>query len=306
MLEVTRGLGGGAGGAVVKREGGQGEGAMDLVGEVGDTRQFRRGGGMTRRHGAGSGPELLHEAEFFQHRHGGGAGGVFEDEAEFLADTLAGDGLEVGGVAKDGGTGGGFEGEVETGGETHSTQHAEVVFAEAGFGVADGAEGLGLDINLAPDEVVELAGAIIGEGVEEEAVAGEVAAKGVLFGGREVDRVGVAAVSVGAVGAEGGDFDLQALAVRLFDEEDDAEGGADLLAAGEEGEDLIGGGGSGHIVILGRAAHELVADTATGEVGGVAGGLQALDNAPGEVFGGDGHGGIVRRARKRGNEEMRK
>jgi hypothetical protein len=220
---------------------------------------------------------------------------VFEDETEFLADTLAGDGLEVGSVAEDGGTGGGIKSEVETGREADGTEHAEMVLAEARFGIANGAEGFGLDVGLAADEVVELAGAIIGQGVEKEAIAGEVAALGVLLGGGEVDGVRVAAVGVGAISAEGGDFDLEACAVVFVDEEDDAEGGANLLAAGEEVENLVRCGGGGDVVVFGGAAHELVADAAAGEVGGVAGGLEALDDAASEGFGGSGHGGIVRR-----------
>jgi hypothetical protein len=68
----------------------------------------------------------------------------------------------------------------------------------------------------------------------------------------------------------------------------------DLLAAGEEGEDLVGGGGGGDVVVLWGAVHELVADAAAGEVGDVAGGLEALDDAAGEGFGGREHEGIVR------------
>ena len=45
-------------------------------------------------------------------------------------------------------------------------------------------------------------------GIEEQAVDREVAALGVVLGGGERDAVGVAAVAVGGVGAEGGDFDL--------------------------------------------------------------------------------------------------
>ena len=61
------------------------------------------------------------------------------------------------------------------------------------------------EVLLAADVVDEQ----VVERVEEHAVDGEVAAQGVLAGGGEDDRVGVPAVAVGDVGAEGGDLDLQ-------------------------------------------------------------------------------------------------
>ena len=59
-------------------------------------------------------------------------------------------------------------------------------------------------IFLAVDVVDDL----FGDGVVEQAVDREVAALGVVLGGGERDAVGVAAVAVGGVGAERGDFDL--------------------------------------------------------------------------------------------------
>ncbi len=145
--------------------------------------------------------------------YGADAVGMFEHHAKFLADAFAADGGDI--FLKGGHGVGGFggDGEFEAGGEADGAEHAEVVFGEAGFGVADGAEGFGVDVALAADEIVELACAGVGEGVEEEAVAGEIAAVGVFMGVGEADGGGVAAIGVGAVGTEGGDLDLVEMAV---------------------------------------------------------------------------------------------
>src|SRR6476619_3031390 len=86
--------------------------------------------------------------------------------------------------------------------------------------------------------------------VVEEAVDGEVAALGVVLGGSEVDGVGMAAVGVSGVRAEGGDFNLASGA----GSEDcyDAERGSDRkgAAVSEELADLVGGGVGGDVVIL--------------------------------------------------------
>src|SRR3954465_8563162 len=105
-----------------------------------------------------------------------------------------------------------------------------MVLVEGRVGTADGAEGPRLKIELAGDVVDDL----IGEGVEKEAVDGEVAALGVFLGGGELHFGGTAAVEVFAVGAERGDFDDALADV----DEDDAEGLADGLSVAEEAPDF--------------------------------------------------------------------
>ena len=86
-------------------------------------------------------------------------------------------------------------------------------------------------------------------------------------GGAEGDAVGVAAVAVGGVVAEGGHFDH---ARRLRPEDGDhAEGRADgqRAAVAEELADLRRRGVGGHVVVLGRAAEQLVADAAARPIG---------------------------------------
>jgi hypothetical protein len=145
-----------------------------------------------------------------------------------------------------------------------------VVFSEAVGGGADGAEDVVMDIAFAADKIVEG----VGEGVEEEAIAGEIASAGIFFGGGEADGVGMSAIGVVAIGAEGGDFDLLAVAA----DEHDAEGEADLLAVGEKAEYLVGRGGGGDIVIFGGVAHEMIADAAAGEIGGVSGVAEGFED----------------------------
>lgn len=223
------------------------------------------------------------------------AGGGGEDAAEFVADAFGGDAAEVGGVSLDGGGGGGVEGEVEAGGEADGAEETEVVFGKAAVGVADGTEDAGGKVGDAADVVDDLGGRGVGgwcgggEGVFEEAVDGEVATEGVFFGGGEADLVGAAAVGVGAVGAEGGDFDL----VAAVTDENDAEGGADGLGVAEEFADVGGGGGGGDVVVFGGEVEKGIADAAAGEVGGVVGVAEAAEDVEsGFAVGGHG-GGIV-------------
>jgi len=68
------------------------------------------------------------------------------------------------------------------------------------------------------------------DGVEEEAVDGEIASAGVFFRGGEADAAGAATVFIIAVGAEGGDFDD----AFVLADEDHAERGADGLRVGKE------------------------------------------------------------------------
>ena len=110
-----------------------------------------------------------------------------------------------------------FDVEAEPGRELHRPQKAHRILAEADVGVADGAHAALLDVVQAADVVDDLARLDI----VEQAVHGEVAAAGVLFGGAE-DVVAV---------------DVQVLAPRR------ARGGARTL------------GGFGHLV-LARAAAE--------------------------------------------------
>lgn len=222
-----------------------------------------------------------HEAGVHQEVETVLAAGGKPEAVELVADAFGTDAGDEGGGGLEGGPGGGVDGEVEGGGEADGAEEAEVILLEAGGGIANGADDAGVEVGAAADVVDEAAGL----GVEEEAVDGEVPAEGVLLGGGEGDGLGAAAVAIGAVGAEGGDLDPAGAG---GGDDDDAEVGADELGAGEESGDLGRGGGGGDVVVLGVAAEEVVAHRAAGEVGLMAGLVEAVDDF--EDVGGEGHG----------------
>ena len=121
--------------------------------------------------------------------------------------------------------------------------------------------------------------------VEEHAVDGEVAALRVLLGRGEHDRVGPAAVGVGAVGAEGGDLDREPFAVvaARADHLDDAEAAPRSRCAAEQRPDLLRPGVGGDVVVLRGEAEEFVADAAAGPQGRVPGLLELADDVDGEL-----------------------
>ena len=238
--------------------------------------------------------DLGEEAGFVEELEGAASMALCQHAGEFVADTLAADGLDFGGLGSDGGVGGGVEGEAEACGEANGAEHAKVVFFEAASGGADGAEDAGLEVGEAA-YVVEDGGLESGVGVElfrieEEAVDGEVAALDVFLGRLAVaDLVGVAAVGVCAVGAEGGDFGGGGLAFDFGRDEDDAEVSANSEGPGKEVEDDVWSGGGGDVVVFGGSAEEEVADAASGVVGLVA--VLAQGGDDGESRGGLGCGG---------------
>ena len=103
-------------------------------------------------------------------------------------------------------------------------------------------------------------------GIVEKAVDRKVAARGVFLGRAERDAVGMAAVAVGGVAAERGDFDHAGLSGT--DHRNHSESGPDgqRATAAEQLADLIGHGVGGHVVVLRRASQELIADAAAGPI----------------------------------------
>ena len=190
--------------------------------------------------------------------------GAGENLHEFIADTFGGNNFGVGGESAEGFPGGGFDRKAKLDGEADGAEEAEAVFGKAGEGIADGADLLGCEIGLAVDVVEEF----IFEGIKKHAVDGEVAPLGIFLGGGEGDGGGAAAVEVGTIDAEGGDFKN----VIVEAESDDAEGFAlGIGGFGEEGLDLVGGGGGGDIDIGIGALEEGIADATSGVNGDVAG-----------------------------------
>src|SRR5262249_6545033 len=145
---------------------------------------------------------------------------------------------------------------------------------------ADGPQQARREVFLPADVIDDLAG----ERVEEHAVDGEVAPQGVLALGREDNRVGVSAVAVRDVGAEGGDLNLEYAVVAARTEYlDDTEAHADGDGAAEQFLHCIGGCGGGDVVVLGRQPQEFVADAASRPQGLVSGATQASDDLDSKV-----------------------
>ena len=153
-----------------------------------------------------SGSNFGEQAEFVE-KFEGTAGGAFGEQlGEFFADALGGDNTDFAGVFADGGEGCGFDGVAEARGEADGAEHAEFVFGETAGRLADGANDSGGEIVAAADEVEDFAGVV----AHEQAVDGEIAALDVFFGRLGIDDlVGMAAIGVTEVGAEGGDFDFE-------------------------------------------------------------------------------------------------
>jgi len=200
--------------------------------------------------------------------------GAGENFDEFIADAFGRNDFGVGGESAEGFPGGGFDGKAELDGEADGAKEAEAIFGKAGEGIADGADLLGCEIGLAVDVVEEF----IFEGIKKHAVDGEVAPLGIFLGGGESDGGGAATVEVGAVDAEGGDFED----VIVEAESDDAESFAlGVGGFGEEGLDLVGGGRGGDIDIGIGALEEGIADATSSVNGDVA----SLDKFLNDLFG---------------------
>lgn len=222
------------------------------------------------------GEEVGEEVEFGEEFDAAAGVGAGEDAGEFVPGSFGGDRLDLRALGANGGGGLFLDGEGETAGESNRAEEAEMVFGEALGRWADGADGFVGEVGLAADEVEDCLRA----GVVEETVDGEVAA-GCVAGwtGFELDRRGMAAVGIGAVGTEGGDFDAAV--------EDDAEVGADGFGAGEELEEFGRLSIGGDVPVLRGAIEEHVADAAADEEGLMAGGVEGLNNLFGR--GGDLH-----------------
>ncbi len=150
------------------------------------------------------------------------------------------------GVFLNGGEGGGFDGVVEARGKANRAQHAQFVFGETPFGIADGADEPSLKIVLAADIIEDFSGIV----AHQQAVDGEITAGDVFLRCLGVKHaIGMAAVGIAQVGAKGGDFDLGGIARN----KNNAELRADSDASGEKLQDTLRSSVGGHVVIGGLA-----------------------------------------------------
>ena len=205
------------------------------------------------------------------------AGGALGEElAQLFVDAFGGNEMNFVGVLSNGFAGVRLDAVVEARGEADGAEHAEFVFGEAAFGFTNGADEVGFKILLAAYVVEDFLCVV----AHEEAVDGEVAAGHVFLRRFGVDDlIGVAAVGVAEVVAEGGDLDFAVFAL----DEDYAELSAYGEAVGEELEDAIGVGVRGDVKIGGFAVEEEIANAAAHEEGLVAVLLESDADGVGEL-----------------------
>ncbi len=167
-------------------------------------------------HARDFGQNFCEQAGFIEQFEGAAGMAFGEHFGQFVAHALAADGVDTRGESADGGECCRFDLEAEARGEADGAQQAQLVFFKAAIGLADGADDAGIEIGETADVVdhgraqrrrsakVSLQRAACTQWIEEQAVDGEVAALDVFVGAERVaDLVGMAAVGVGAVGAEG-------------------------------------------------------------------------------------------------------
>jgi len=173
-------------------------------------------------------------------------------------DALGRYGMNFRGVGPDGGKGDGLDGVAKARGESDSAKHAQLVFRETAFRITDGANDVGVEIGAASDEIEDFVGVM----THEEAVDGEIAARDVvLCGSGENDLVGMAAVGIAEIAAEGGDFDFE-IVVR---DEDDTELSTYSKTAGKKMKNTFRGSVGSDVVIGGRAAEQEITDATANE-----------------------------------------
>jgi hypothetical protein len=212
--------------------------------------------------------------------------GTFREEfGELLADAFRGNDADFFCMLADSGERCGFNCVVEASGEAHGAQHAKLVFSETAGWFTNGADNSGGKIGAAADEIEELFCVV----THKQAIDGEIAALHVFFGCPGINNlVGMAAVRVADIGAEGGDFDFAG----ILADEDDTELGADIEAAGKQEEYFNGSGIRGDIVIGGLATEKNISHTAADKKGLVPVTLKRVADRIGEVPGI--HGMIMR------------
>ena len=128
---------------------------------------------------------------------------------------------------------------------------------------------------------------LAGIGIEQQAVDGEVAALHVharVFG--ELNFIGMAAVRVSAVTAEGSDFNGVVVAFAFggftaYRDQNHAELGSDCKGLREDADDFLRCGRSGYVIVGRFAAKKQVADAAADEIGGVSVFAQSLRDTGG-------------------------
>ena len=210
--------------------------------------------------------QFAQQAAFVQQQEGAARLSFGQHLGQLVANPLAGDLVDLRREAADGFHGRGVDGVSEARGKAHGAQHAQLVLGEALLRRADGAHQAALQVAPAFDVVEQLAVRSVGmrgERIEQQAVDGEVAPLHVMLRrGGVAHRVGMAAVEIGSVGAEGGDLDVALIArisQRFQRHQHHSELRADGVGLGKDAHDLVGRGRGGNVVIGGLAAQQQIA-----------------------------------------------
>jgi hypothetical protein len=243
-------------------------------------------------HGGDFREDLREQVERVEKFERAAGSALSEETSEFLANAFSGDDIDFVGLLADGGEGGGFDGVTETCGEADGAEHAEFVFRETPHGIADGADDSRGEVGAAADEVENFTRVV----AHEESIDGEIAALDVFSRSLGVDDlIGVPAVGIAHVGAEGSDFYFEG----IFVEENNAEVCADVDGVWEEAEDFGRRGVGRDVVIGGLAIKKNVAHATSDEEGLVALALERVGDRVGEIAG---IHGMIMRQKARSNE----
>jgi hypothetical protein len=163
----------------------------------------------------------------------------------------------------DGREGPGLDVESKADRETDGPQQAQMILAEALFGIADGAYDLCREIGTAAGEIQNFTG----EGIEQECVDGEIAAQDILSGIRfEGNAFRMPAVAIFKVAAKGGDFNLPVSFGTLFTNKHHTKVGTNLASSWKQAQKGIGRRGGSDVKILRGAAEQKVPNASTCEI----------------------------------------
>ena len=196
-----------------------------------------------------------------------------ENFYEFIADALGAHSGDLRRSLEQGPPSFGFDFESQRGRESNAADEPQFVLGEASAGIADAAKDARSEVRLAADEVEDLAG----EGIEEKAINREIPPSRIALGVRERHGLRVASITIGPVGAEGGDLKFSP----VFQHDDHPELRSDRHRAREEFLDFFRTRARGDVDVVRFLAEKPVANTAAREERLMARCAQTLDEAGG-------------------------
>src|SRR6185369_637880 len=198
-----------------------------------------------------------------------------EELDELLANAFGADCTDPVRRGLDGGKGLGLDLKIELGGQPHGAEQPQMVLGEPVARSADGADQPGLQIRFASHPIVQR----LPDGIVEQTVDGEIAAKRIGPGIAEGYFPRTASVLVVAFGAKSSDLKLMA----AFQDHQHPELASDRDGALEYLFDLFRQGRGGDIVIDRSAAEQEITNAPADPEGGETGRLQAAHDPRSQV-----------------------